>query len=182
MTPNRTDTPKLVMFRMNATAEFKDATTAEIAAFLRSIGLEIRAGAVPDPSILPGIRIEQGALVVDEARLLYPGDLLHEAGHLAVLPSESRKSQGADAGADMGNEIAAICWSYAAAVQLQMDPAIVFHAHGYRGASQSYLENFGEGRYIGVPLLEWMGLTADQKNAPAQGVEPYPHMLSWLRE
>lgn len=178
----REDTATLVTFRMEASGEFQNETTASIATFLRSIGLEVHAGAVPEPSILPGIRISDGDLLVDEERLLYPGDLLHEAGHLAVLPGESRKSQGAEAGADMGNEIAAICWSYAAAIHLQIDPAIVFHAHGYRGASEAYLENFGEGRYVGVPLLEWMGLTAGEKSAAARGIAPYPHMLRWLRE
>lgn len=163
-------------------AEFKDATTARIARFLTSIGLAVRSGDVPDKTILPGIQIEHGELVVDEARLSYPGDLLHEAGHLAVLPAENRTVQGADAGSDLGNEIAAICWSYAAAVHLQIDPAMVFHPYGYRGASEWYLENFRERRYIGIPLLQWMGLTADEQHATALAVEPYPHMLRWLRE
>ncbi len=154
----------------------------QIARFLQSIGLPVKAGEVPEGSILPGIRIEEGAMVVDEARLLYPGDLLHEAGHLAVLTSEQRAGQGANAGDDLGNEIGAMCWSYAAAIHLQLDPAVVFHAHGYRGASESYLENFREGRYPGVPLLQWMGLTADEKRAPELGVKPYPHMIRWLRE
>ena len=169
------------MFRMASLAEFKNPTTAEIGRFLESIGLEVRAGEVPEGSILPGLRIENGGLVVDEERLLYPGDLLHEAGHLAVLASGQRAGQGPEAGDDLGNEIGAMCWSYAAAIYLQIDPAVVFHAHGYRGASESYLENFREGRYPGVPLLQWMGLTADEKNAPALGVKPYPHMLRWLR-
>ncbi|MBV9759592.1 MAG: hypothetical protein JO340_03420 [Acidobacteriaceae bacterium] len=167
---------------MEEKGEFQNATAARIAAFLRSIGLGVRAGAVEPPSILPGIRIEQGELVVDEERLLYPGDLLHEAGHLAVLPGETRKSQGAEAGDDLGNEIGAICWSYAAAIHLRIDPAIVFHAHGYRGASESYIENFTEGRYVGVPLLEWMGMTLGEKSARERGAEPYPKMARWLRE
>ncbi|HTU46002.1 MAG TPA: hypothetical protein VMF91_13115 [Bryobacteraceae bacterium] len=167
---------------MGRLGEFKNREAAQIGRFLESIGIAVRAGEVPEGSILPGIRIEDGGLVVDEARLLYPGDLLHEAGHLAVLTGECRAMQGPDAGADLGNEIGAMCWSYAAAVYLQLDPAVVFHPHGYRGASESYLENFREGRYPGVPLLQWMGLTADEKNARELGVAPYPHMMRWLRE
>lgn len=163
-------------------ADFRDATTNRIAEFLAAIGLTVRSGEFPEATFLPGLRVEQGALVVDEARLLYPGDLLHEAGHLAVLPAEQRRAQEADAGDDLGNEIAAICWSYAAAVHIALDPAVVFHAHGYRGASQWFLENFASGNYMGVPLLQWMGMTADEKRAPALGVTPYPHMLRWLRE
>jgi hypothetical protein len=167
---------------MDALEEFKNPTTALIARFLESIGLGIRAGTVPEQTILPGIQIEDGAMVIDEDRLLYPGDLLHEAGHLAVLSREQRATQGAEAGADLGNEIGAICWSYAAAVHLQLDPAIVFHAHGYRGASAWHLETFGTGNYPGLPLLQWMGLTADPERARELGVEPFPNMLRWLRE
>lgn len=163
-------------------ADFKDPTTARIAAFLREIGLSIHAAAVPEKTILPGIAIESGVLVIDETRLLYPGDLLHEAGHLAVLTPEQRSGQGAEAGDDLGAEIGAICWSYAAAVHIPIDPALVFHAHGYRGAAEWHLENYREGRNPGVPLLQWMGLTADEKRANELGVAPYPHMLRWLRE
>lgn len=163
-------------------AGFTEPTTARIAAFLDEIGLEIEPGPVREKTILPGIEIQSGAIVVDEARLLYPGDLLHEAGHLAVLTREQRGRQEAEAGDDLGAEIGAICWSYAAAVYIQIDPALVFHPHGYRGASQWHLENYREGRNPGVPLLQSMGLTADEKRAKELGVAPYPHMLRWLRE
>jgi hypothetical protein len=161
---------------------FQHATTARIAGFLEAIGLTVRCAEFPDGTFLPGLQSEQGTLVVFESKLLYPGDLLLEAGHFAVLPADQRGAQGPDAGAELGNEIAAISWSYAAAVHIGLDPAVVFHAHGYRGASQAYLDNFSEGRYVGVPLLQWMGLTADEQHAPALGVKPYPHMLRWLRE
>jgi hypothetical protein len=32
-----------------------------------------------------------------------------------------------------------------------------------------------------VPLLQWMGLTLDRKQAEAASVAPYPHMIRWLR-
>ena len=56
-------------------------------------------------------------------------------------------------------------------------PCVVFHEHGYRGGSQSMLENFAAGRYIGVPMLQWRGLCLDEKSAVPLGVKPYPHML-----
>ena len=76
----------------------------------------------------------------------------------------------------------AICWSYAAALHLGIDPAIIFHPHGYRSGSDSLLENFREGRYLGVPLLQWMGLTYEPRQASERGCAPYPHMTRWLRE
>ena len=161
---------------------FADPLTSRIASFLGEIGLEVRACELPEDSFLPGVRVERGSVLVDEARLLSPGDLLHEAGHLAMMTAEDRAERAGDVGADLGEEIGAISWSYAAALHLEIDPAVVFHPHGYRGASASFLENFREGRFVGVPLLQWMGLTLDDRNAREQGLPPYPAMLKWLRD
>jgi len=161
----------------------KDPTAARIVAFLESIGLPVRlAGELPAAPFLPGMTIHAGALWIDEANLLYPGDLLHEAGHIAMMPPERRGTVEGDAGADGGLEMAAIAWSYAAALHIGLDPAVVFHPAGYRGSAEALLENFALGRYIGVPVLEWAGLTATGSQAEALGVAPFPAMLKWLRE
>lgn len=161
---------------------FAHPLTARIAGFLGEVGLEVRAAEFPEPSFLPGVHVDRGRLLVDESRLLHPGDLLHEAGHLAVMTAAQRGERHGDVGADLGEEIGAISWSYAAAVHLGLDPAVVFHPQGYRGASQGFLDNFRHGRYVGVPLLQWMGLTLDERNAREQGLPAYPHMLRWLRD
>jgi hypothetical protein len=150
-----------------------DTIAARVVVFLQEIGLTVRAGAVPAPSFVPGVAIDGGTLVFDEERLVYPGDLLHEAGHLAVLAPDARHAIHGDVGDDVGLELGAIAWSYAAAVHLGIDPAIVFHEGGYRGTSRSILENFTDGRYIGVPILHWAGLTT---------AETYPSMRAWLRD
>ena len=153
---------------------------ATIAAFLVEIGLPVEIGEIAQPTFLPGIHAESGILRVDPAKLSWPGDLLHEAGHLALLTGERRKQVSGNVGEDGGAELGAIAWSYAAAVHLRVDPCVVFHEHGYHGGSQSILQNFAEGRYIGVPMLQWLGLSLDEKSALALGVKPYPHMLRWL--
>lgn len=153
-----------------------------MAGFLAGVGLETAPAVFAEAGFLEGLMISHGVLLIHEARLTYPGDLLHEAGHLAVIPGEKRKRLSGSAGDDPGAEMAAIAWSYAAALHLEMDPAIVFHSGGYRRGSQTILENFSRGRYFGVPLLEWLGLTADKKNAALLQVPPYPHMLKWLME
>jgi hypothetical protein len=154
--------------------------TARIIAFLREIGLTVELREIDEKTILPGISIEGGALLVDEAKLLYSGDLLHESGHLAVVSPEQRGRAGADVEQTGGEEMAAIGWSYAAALHLGLPPEAVFHADGYRGGSASLLENFAAGRYLAVPYLQWIGL--DEKHAAETGVKPYPHMLRWLRD
>jgi len=151
-----------------------------IISFLLEIGLEVKRGEIQQTTFLPGIAIDCGALIVDESKLLYPGDLLHEAGHLAVIPAERRRQKRNDVGKKAAEEMMAIAWSYAALVHLGLEPSVVFHADGYRGGSQALIENFTQGRYIGVPMLQWIGLTADEKRAPEMGIDPYPDMIAWL--
>ena len=158
---------------------FSNPLTERLAQFVRGIGIEVRAGALPEKTFLPGLDIQHGGIVVDEAKLAHPGDMLHEAGHIAVSEPAARKSP-ALAPTD-GEEIATLAWSYAAACHLGLDPAVVFHADGYKGGSQSLIDNFTAGHMIGVPLLQYFGLTVEPKNAAARGVEPYPHMLRWVR-
>ncbi len=67
-------------------------------------------------------------------------------------------------------------------MHLGIDPAVVFHPHGYGGASEGFLTNVREGRFVGVPPLHSMELTLDAKNARAEGRSPYPAMLKWLRD
>ena len=179
------EVPRLRALPPVATApmhRFAEPLTARMADFLREIGLEVVPCDLPEPCFLPGIQIDQGRLLVDESRLLYPGDLLHEAGHLAVIPAENRTGLHGSVTTDLGDEIGAIAWSYAAALHLEIDPAVVFHPNGYRGSSDTFLANFNEGRYVGVPLLQWMGLTLEENPARERELPPYPHMLKWLRD
>ncbi|MEP7188408.1 MAG: hypothetical protein ABI901_04355 [Roseiflexaceae bacterium] len=58
---------------------------------------------------------------------------------------------------------------------------MVFHPVGYRGGSAALIENFQQGHYIGVPVLQWLGMTYDAIQTPSYEVAPYPHMVQWLR-
>jgi hypothetical protein len=157
---------------------FANPLTEKLAAFVREIGIEVRAEALDAPTFLPGIDIRGGAILVDESRLTYPGDILHEAGHIAVSDPATRKT--APISSDGGEEMAASAWSYAAARKLEIDPAIVFHS-GFKGGGPNLVENFTAGRYIGVPMLHWYGMSIEPRQAIAAGLDPYPHMLRWLR-
>jgi len=152
-----------------------------IVGFLREIGLEVRAEDISGDTILPGIKVARGVLTFDPAQLQFPGDLLHEAGHLAVKSPAERRAADANLGGDPAEEMMAISWSYAAILQLQLPPEVVFHPAGYRGGSQSLLDNFSAGRYLAVPMLQWLGLTHDEQGAKAAGAVPYPRMRTWLR-
>ena len=161
---------------------FDNPITQQLADFLNGIGIGVRRGEIQEETFLPGIRLEDGGMVVDEGRLSFPGDMLHEAGHLAVIPPDRRRTVHINAGDDAAEEMMAIAWSYAAAVHLGLDIAILFHEHGYRGGSAGLIENFSRGRYFGVPMLQWVGLAMEPGRESENGIAPYPHMIRWLRE
>lgn len=154
-----------------------------IISFLREIGLEVVHGAVGDESFLPGILTIDGRLVVDAARLQWPGDLLHEGGHLAVLSPHERRRFGADDDAlDLPRvELRAVAWSFAAARHLRIDPAVVFHSGGYSGKGQALARTYSLGVYPGAAALEEIGMTLTGERALRAGVAPYPHLVRWLR-
>lgn len=164
---------------------FKDPLTQQIVDFIDSIGLEVRKETLPDDCFLPGIRIVGGAIVVDEAQLAYPGDLLHEAAHLAVMPSEVRARLSDNVRETHpegdGGETESIAWSYAAALAAGIDPQVVFHSNGYRGHSEGLLFNFQMGAPIGLTPLVEAGMTASPHNPGDGSIPPFPQMARWLR-
>ncbi|HEX8103259.1 MAG TPA: hypothetical protein VF533_11650 [Solirubrobacteraceae bacterium] len=157
-----------------------------ITEFLAGIGIEVERATLDDGTFLPGVTLQGGRLLVDEVRLAYPGDLLHEAGHVALVPAALRPRLSGEAdvpGVDMATvETAVLPWSYAAALAAGVHPAAVFHDGGYRGHGAGLLATYSLGVYPGAALLEGFGLTATGARAAALGVAPYPHMLRWLRE
>jgi hypothetical protein len=160
-------------------ASFADPLTERLSAFVRGIGIDVRAATLLEKTFLPGLEISHGAILVDPARLTHPGDLLHEAGHLAVTDPGERNAP--TLSPSPGDELTAIAWSYAALRHLDLDAAVVFHAEGYKGGAESIIENFTAGCYFGVPLLQLYGMSCEPHQAAAKGVAPYPHMLRWLR-
>ena len=161
----------------------RSAQIQAITAFLQKIGIPVEAGEFTEPSFLPGILIRNGGIIYDTKKLDLPGDLLHEAGHIAVAETgvEMQGDVTKDDPNAMGTEIAAILWSFAALKAIGLPESVVFHGQGYKGHSDWYIDNFRSGQYIGLPLLEWMGLTAGPEKAKKLGVEPFPNMLNWVR-
>ncbi|WP_262690670.1 hypothetical protein [Kordiimonas aestuarii] len=153
-----------------------------ISGFLNSIGIPVLHKALPDDTFLPGIRIEHGSLAIAPNKLKHPGDMLHEAGHIASMAPSARKTAFADAGGDMGEEIAAQAWSYAASVACGIPAEIVLHQEGYKG-SATWLKEHYEGKecIAGLPLLAWYGLTSAPGMPNHKELPAFPAMGSWLR-
>ncbi|MDR3418389.1 MAG: hypothetical protein P4L83_19640 [Nevskia sp.] len=156
-----------------------------IVAFLMSIGIEARPAALPEGTFLPGVKVAGGALVFDRARV-WPGDLLHEAGHIAVTPAAERDALEGDVDTEgeaaSNGEVEAIAWSFAAARHIGLPLELLFHPEGYRGRAQALLLSYRIGVYPGAYGLSRIGLTRTETDAAQQGGAPYPHMTRWLRE
>lgn len=142
-----------------------------ILCFIESVGIAVEFRSIDGSSLLDRIAVRRGALCVDPAIPAYPGDLLHEAGHIAVTPPELRASLG-EIAADGGEEMAAIAWSVAAARACGVSLDVLFHPAGYKGGAAELAADWEAGQPFGVSLLAWYGMTT---------VQDFPVMSRWLR-
>lgn len=152
---------------------------AKLVTFVRSIGIEVRACPIDWKTQFQGLEIRAGTVLVDEDQLIHPGNILHEAGHIAVHDPARRAEL--KFSPSKGEELSALAWSYAAAVHLGLGSELVFYPGSYHGWDTSLVENFAEGRYLGVPLLQRYGMAIEARLSSERGLKPYPHMLRWVR-
>ena len=162
---------------------FRDPRLSRMAAFLASIDLEMRAGAIDVPTLFPGSLIARGSLVVDESKLVAPGDALHAAAHIALAPPERRSADFAFIDeTNGGEELTTIAWCWAALLKLDIEPEDIFHGTAYKGNDSAMIvENARRGIFIGFPLLQAWEMAFDERNALLLGVKPFPHMVKWVR-
>ena len=162
-----------------------DGTYDKMLTFFEEIGITVTTGEVADDTFLPGIDVRNGTLIVDKRKLRYEGDLLHEAGHIAVSPAAIRShlSGKVDLPASAPHlvELEAMLWSYAACLHLNIDPRVVFHEGGYHGRAAALLQNFELGVFHGVNGLVAAGMTLSPDAAEVLGGKPFPAMQKWLR-
>lgn len=156
-----------------------DPLVTRLTSFVQSVGIEVQACSINWKTQFPGLDIKGGAVLVDQSQLIHPGNILHEAGHIAVHdPARRMETKFLPS---KGEELSALAWSYAAVVHLGLDAELVFYPGSYQGWDTTLIENFAEGRYVGVPLLQRYGMAAEPRQASELQVEPYPHMLRWVR-
>lgn len=150
-------------------------------AFINEVGIKIEFRNLNDDSFLPGFNIENGKIIIDRSMIQYPGDILHEAGHIAVVATNDRPRLTEAAIIKRRNreieEVMAIAWSYSACVHLGIDPAYVFHKDGYRGGSETIMDSCQKNEYMGLFMLQSLGMAKENKEP--KGI---PSMLNWLRK
>jgi hypothetical protein len=151
--------------------------------FIKQIGIEVEITKESKENFLPGIEIWEGKLIVNINNLQFPGDILHEAGHIAVVPKSDRNTLNAENIGKRQNreaeEMMAIAWSYAACMHIGLPASFVFHDGGYKGGGDYLVENFTQKRYIGLPMLQYHGMCFDETNAEIHNLKAYPTMQKW---
>ena len=170
---------------MNNDAPDAISTFEKCIVFLNDIGIQTIFSTIEYDSFLPGLSIERGMIIIDTDLLKHPGDILHEAGHIAVVPAADRSRLTEEAIIKRKyreeEEVMAIAWSYAVCIHLDIDLNFVFHEEGYRDGSTYIIDSCNDRTYFGLPMLQGIGMTADEKHAQQLHIPAYPHMIRWLR-
>lgn len=152
----------------------KEELITKLESWLNGIGVTVRRASLPAGTFLPGLAIEDGTLVLDPDGLEWPGDMLHEAAHIALCPPSRRAALHGKLEVSPAEEMAALAWSYAASVAVGIDPHTVFHEGGYKKGGAALVAQFSSGLPPGgpgVPMLQWWGMTSR-----------FPAMTTWLRQ
>jgi hypothetical protein len=182
-----------------------------IVGFLRDIGFTVHFGAGAQGGFLPGVNIQAGTIHVDPDTLVGPGDLLHEAGHMAILPRRLHAQLGRDLEADMRaaiaaeagpdvptdpllfvplqqSEMMAQAWSYAAALHLGVPLECIFFPGSYHVATYEGLHPMQQwlmaGSHHGLAALAYVGMTGFAGAFDMMGdngLPPFPHMSRWVQ-
>ncbi|MEZ9819492.1 hypothetical protein AB4238_02540 [Shewanella sp. 10N.286.45.A1] len=157
-----------------------DTELKAILQFFDHLGLAYQLTSVRSDSFMQGMDIKNGVLLIDRKSLIHVGDLLHEAGHIAVTEEAVRhKLQGdvSRSGHQAGEEMAAIAWSWAALKHIGLRPELVFHEDGYKQGSKSIIDAFKSNNGFGIPLLVYWQMCLSLQNNSAG----FPKMQNWLR-
>jgi hypothetical protein len=166
--------------------------------FLRSIGLDIEVvEAVPDGTVVPMAMLVAGTLRIDKRAT--PSEVLHEAGHLATMPTRFRHFLNGDirfcdplieaALTELGlpkdhllakavfirNDGPAIAWSWAAGNQLGLQESLIIRDVDYSSLGWVVRKQLVELTHRGIAPLARAGMCA-------LGTGGYPVMRRWVQD
>lgn len=180
--------------------------TRTVIEFVRSIGIPVTVTELTAKStFLPRVRIQAGELLVDPG--VFPGDILHEAGHIATIPEPFRhladgnlsavframgeyvEEELVDIGGYKEDPIArgimqcsdpeATAWQYAAAKHIGLPDKWLFPKESYNGDAMGILLGLKSSRYLGINGLQAAGWTVIRAT-PYRPLPEYPKLVRWL--
>jgi hypothetical protein len=178
----------------------KESSVSRCVRFLREIGLTVRekTGA---RGFFDGIEIVEGTLLVDPCCAV--SDLLHEAGHLAIVPGRYRRLMNADLepgwhamieglrATGFGPETAlyravihcsdteATAWAWAAGRRLGLSGTEIIGDGDYDGDEDAIRYLLGIGKYVGIEGLASAGFCTMVRSGPHP---VFPRLAFWTQE
>jgi hypothetical protein len=168
--------------------------------FLQEIGLEV-VRCSEARGFLKHIKIDRGVLYID-AHATAP-NLLHEAGHLAVIPATHRPSVGANLEAALAKMLASLDWSdpespecrvamycgeseatawaWAAGVHLGLAPKDIIADEDYDNTGDQMRLALAHDAYLGINGLCHAGFCGQGALGRRRGQPIYPKLAFWLQ-
>lgn len=179
-----------------------DALSADLAAcvrFLIEIGLSVSVvDDVGTRTFSPGIRIRGGSLEIDPTA--QPSSLLHEAGHLATMPTRFRPLMDGNLYRSLQlieqqlealnldpdhplmramvqcSDTEATAWAWAAGIHLGLPHEVIVRDEDYSGDGESIRTMLAMNSYFGINGMVWAGMCINPRRPGG-----YPRMLTWLQ-
>lgn len=191
------------MLQPHADADADADALSRVVAFLRQIGLTVRlVASVPSDSFMPGVRIRAGGLDVTPTAAV--SDVLHEAGHLAVLPARFRSQAEDDVDAviegmlntlmaeeepDSPRMVAAIqageneatAWAWAAGQALGLPAEQIIQDEDYQHEGRVIRQLLALGQHAGINGLARGGFAVRRGLFTAPEAACYPQLNFWLQ-
>lgn len=165
----KVDQERLTSARFQKTVRYRWINRALV--FLRQINFphDLRPGYTPDPpgSFFKGCWYENGRLQIVKTRCDV-GELLHEAGHLALTPRDLWSSIGPGTfpssatlgGLDPIGDSAVEAWDYAAAIAVNI-PILSVFKNGFEGQGWLVWERIEVRDHPGFALLKLLGMSSE---------------------
>lgn len=189
-------------------AQTREYWVQQVVEFVRGLGIAVAVctDEAAAESFLPNVEILDGGLVVRPG--VFPGDILHEAGHLATMPAQFRPlatGQLREAFAAMSRYLEAnpmglatypedpvargvmqcsdpeaTAWQFAAGQHLGMPDEWLFPLGSYAGDAVAVLLSLKAGGHMGINGLQAAGWTLNRANPFRPNIPVFPQLAFWL--
>lgn len=172
--------------------------------FLERIGIEVQRVDTLQGGFVPGIKIVAGCLQASPVATV--SDLLHEAGHIAIVPAAYRSMIEADADESTGRivdkaqlstldlqdpllirllqigDAEATAWAWAAGKYLDIPETLIIRDSDYDGGGAVQRQMLSMGRHFGVHGLQAAGFCLVRANPYRSAATVYPQLKYWLQK
>ena len=160
--------------------------------FLRSNGIVVHeVETLPESGFLESILLKNGEMYIKpEAKI---SSILHEAGHLAIIPSQFRHFASGDLhglqsmfdalenepldsplmrAALQCGDTEATAWAYAVGVHLGIPEKLIIQSDEYDGTGDEIRAMLSIGAYLGIHGLQYAGMCTKRE---------YPSLIRWVQ-